>query len=143
MTKRQKSSQNEKRLKPTPLTLILAFVLGCFCSATLILNAKLTTLEVAPSLLGLLDAQSADGFVPHEFTGKASSYSSLQSIRILIAVAAYDFSQIPHLEELLDSYQDLCVTDASKVELVIHATGESFVKCVQLSALPMLTGFVL
>jgi hypothetical protein len=46
----------------------------------------------------------------------------LQGLKILVAIAAYDFSQIPHLEEVLDSYQDLCVTGASKVDLVIHAT---------------------
>lgn len=58
---------------------------------------------------------------------ESQSYSSLQNVRILIAVAAFDFSQIPHLEEMLDSYQDLCVTGASKVHMVIHATGEFLV----------------
>ena len=33
-----------------------------------------------------------------------------------------DFGQIPHLEETLDAYQDLCVTGASKVDIVVHAT---------------------
>jgi hypothetical protein len=34
-----------------------------------------------------------------------SSHSSLQGIRILVAIAAYDFSQLPHLEEVIDAYQ--------------------------------------
>ncbi|KAL3927187.1 MAG: hypothetical protein SGARI_005391, partial [Bacillariaceae sp.] len=57
--------------------------------------------------------------------GGAQSFqtvSPLQDTRILIAIAAFDFSQIPHLEEVLDAYQGLCVTGASKVTLVIHAT---------------------
>jgi hypothetical protein len=32
-------------------------------------------------------------------------YGSLYGTRILIAVAAFDFSQIPHLEEVIDAYQ--------------------------------------
>ncbi|CAJ1945487.1 unnamed protein product [Cylindrotheca closterium] len=51
-----------------------------------------------------------------------SSGSSLQGLRILIAIAAFDFSQLPHLEEVLDSYQDLCVTGATQVDVLIHAT---------------------
>ena len=48
--------------------------------------------------------------------------SPLQGQRILIAIAAFDFSQLPHLEEVIDGYQELCVTGASKVDVVIHAT---------------------
>ncbi|KAG7353542.1 hypothetical protein IV203_002897 [Nitzschia inconspicua] len=51
-----------------------------------------------------------------------SSSSPLHGIRILIAIAAFDFSQIPHLEEVIDSYQGLCVTGAAKVDVIIHAT---------------------
>jgi len=43
-------------------------------------------------------------------------------MRILIAIDAFDFSQLPLLEEVLDAYQDICVTGASKVDVVIHAT---------------------
>lgn len=46
----------------------------------------------------------------------------LQSVRILVAIAAYDFSQIPHLEEVLDSYHDVCVAGARQIDVVVHAT---------------------
>mmetsp|Transcript_32859 Transcript_32859/g.79873 ORF Transcript_32859/g.79873 Transcript_32859/m.79873 type:complete len:513 (+) Transcript_32859:97-1635(+) len=49
-------------------------------------------------------------------------HNPLHGLRILIAIAAFDFSQIPHLEEVLDSYQDLCLSGASKVDVVIHST---------------------
>lgn len=42
--------------------------------------------------------------------------------RILIAIAAFDFNQIPHLGEVLDGYQDLCLTGATRVDVVVHAT---------------------
>eukprot|EP00536_Pseudo-nitzschia_multiseries_P010431 jgi/Psemu1/258987/estExt_Genewise1Plus.C_3180058 len=42
--------------------------------------------------------------------------------RILVAIVSFDFAQIPHLGEVLDAYQDLCVTGASKVDIVIHTT---------------------
>lgn len=40
----------------------------------------------------------------------------------MIVIAAFDFSQLPHLEEVLDAYQDLCVTGTSKVDVIVHAT---------------------
>jgi hypothetical protein len=69
----------------------------------------------------VVDGQQADSIV-----SSSSLSSSLKNpfdgIKIIIAIAAFDFSQIPHLEEVLDAYQDLCVTGASKVDVVIHAT---------------------
>lgn len=47
--------------------------------------------------------------------------SVLDGIKILVAIAAFDFSQLPHLEEVLDAYLDLCFAGA-KVDVVIHAT---------------------
>lgn len=63
--------------------------------------------------------------MPNAYAAQPSSLSSLQNIRILIAIAAFDFSQLPHFEEVIDSYQDLCVTGASKVDMVVHATGKA------------------
>jgi hypothetical protein len=48
--------------------------------------------------------------------------SPLDGMRILVAITSFDFSQIPHLEEVLDSYQDLCVTSVSKIDIVIYTT---------------------
>lgn len=63
------------------------------------------------------------------------SQSVLENLRILVALVAFDFSQLPHLEEVLDSYHDVCLSLASasstgssassagpKVDVVIHAT---------------------
>ena len=47
--------------------------------------------------------------------------SPLQGLRVLVAIAAFDFSQIPHLEEVIDGYHDLC-TAGAVVDVVIHAT---------------------
>jgi hypothetical protein len=51
----------------------------------------------------------------------ASGLSILDGTRILVAIAAFDFSQLPHLEEVLDAYHDMCVAGA-KVDVVIHST---------------------
>jgi hypothetical protein len=50
---------------------------------------------------------------------RISSKGYLQGLRILVAIASYDFSQFPLLEEVLDSYQDVCVAGAI-LDLYIH-----------------------
>lgn len=47
--------------------------------------------------------------------------SILQDLKILVVVVAFDFSQIPHLEEVLGSYHDVCVSGAH-VDVIVHAT---------------------
>ena len=69
-----------------------------------------------------INTESVPNDASIQSTSKSSSKSStLQDIKILVAIAAFDFSQIPHLEEVLDSYHDICVAGA-KVDVVIHAT---------------------
>lgn len=51
---------------------------------------------------------------PPDSLSVESTKNPLHGIRVLIAIAAFDFSQIPHLGEVLDAYQDLCVTGAKK-----------------------------
>jgi hypothetical protein len=47
----------------------------------------------------------------------------LENVRILVAIAAFDFAQIPHLEEVLDAYHDVCLAGPVQVvDVVIHAT---------------------
>jgi hypothetical protein len=38
-----------------------------------------------------------------------------------VGIAAFDFNQLPHLEEVLDGFHDLCIAGA-KVDVIIHAT---------------------
>ncbi len=121
---------------------ISAFVFGCLFSTMLVLNYVAVT--NAPStiydnvIIGNGERPENDGRRVVEFVdplpvvpGPADSISNakfstsanhLVGKKILIAIAAYDFSQIPHLGEVLDAYQDLCLTGASKVDIVIHAT---------------------
>ncbi|CAB9511093.1 expressed unknown protein [Seminavis robusta] len=77
------------------------------------LHVKVHTLQERPShhraLLG------------DDSSSRTSSSSSLLNVKILVAIAAYDFSQLPHLEEVLDGYHDLCVSGAI-VKVVIHTT---------------------
>jgi len=54
-------------------------------------------------------------------SSSSSTKSTLHDTRILVAIAAFDFTQIPHLEEVLDGYHDIACAGA-KVDLVIHAT---------------------
>jgi hypothetical protein len=116
---------------------ILAFLFGCFLSTTIVLNFVVHR----SGGNGLIDSHNvgdshhprfmslnepiADENRNEPTAGRLSSPptpSPLQGIRILVAIAAFDFSQIPHLEEIIDTYQGLCVTSASKVDVVIHAT---------------------
>jgi hypothetical protein len=46
---------------------------------------------------------------------------SLWKIKILVAIASYDFSQLPHLEQVLEGYHDMCIAGAT-VKVVIHTT---------------------
>jgi hypothetical protein len=60
-------------------------------------------------------------------SGSGSSSSKgvaqvLENVRILVAIAAFDFSQIPHLEEVLDAFHDVCWAGPAVVDVVIHAT---------------------
>jgi hypothetical protein len=52
----------------------------------------------------------------------APSVSYLANLRILVAIASYDFAQLPHLEEVLDGYHDVCVAGAAHVDVVVHTT---------------------
>ena len=66
----------------------------------------------------------------NEGTTNSAAYSNaisdgtppLSDVRILVAVASYDFNQIPHLEELLDGYHDVACAGAAAVDVVVHTT---------------------
>jgi len=103
----------------TVIVVVLSFVLGCLSASTLLLtvNVCLPSREDAPNpVLSNLYR------MPYNDASGASSKNPLQNTRILIAIAAFDFSQVPHFEEVIDTYQDLCVTGAAKVHVVVHAT---------------------
>lgn len=118
-----------------------AFLFGCFVSTMFVLNyvavANLPVMgdeglgplhlsndrRVVGMKLDLVSvADNIGDAVGRTTTTTDSTTNPLVGQRILIAIAAYNFNQIPHLGEVLDAYQDLCVTGASKVDVVIHAT---------------------
>ena len=58
-----------------------------------------------------------------EINSSSSSSPSaiLQDLKVLVVIVAFDFSQIPHLEEVLSSYHDVCAA-GSHVDVIVHAT---------------------
>jgi len=116
---------------------IPAFLFGCILSTMMVLNY--VTISNIPNvvetefesahvrkepLFVVASPVTADPIV-HPIATDPNTYTNTNPLvgkRILIAIAAFDFNQIPHLGEVLDAYQDLCVTGATKVDVVIHAT---------------------
>jgi hypothetical protein len=136
--KRSRRSSSQTGASPTLLALLIGFAFGCVISATFLLTLKLDGPKSAP--WALHNAPSNDAHLPLEpnslnqqqniiqepiveqpSKASSSSGSILSGVRILIAIAAFDFSQLPHLEEVLDAYSDLCATGA-QVDLIVHAT---------------------
>lgn len=108
----------------------LFFLLGCVVTASVILSVKLD-----------IDSTNRDVLTPHSL-GRGNNQNSspqnseknrraeetiyasdnvLQGLRILVVVVAFDFSQLPHLEEVLSSYHDVCAA-GSHIDVIIHAT---------------------
>ena len=57
----------------------------------------------------------------HSIPTSASHPSILDGVRILVAIASFDFQQFIHLEEVLDGYMDMCAAGA-RVDVVVHET---------------------
>ena len=116
------------------MTLALGFIMGCAVCSMIILNAKFAAMQQPPPLslsANLQDCKQAPVVLdqrkvsPGEIAlikeSAPTELSVLDGLRILVAIAAFDFSQLPHLEEVLDSYHDMCSAGA-KVDVFIHAT---------------------
>ncbi|GAX09815.1 hypothetical protein FisN_11Lh210 [Fistulifera solaris] len=104
------------------LVCIIAFLLGCLATASILLNIQArSTLHSSTqySKEFLTETRCLETTPDNK---NPSIHSILQNKRLLIAIAAYDFSQIPHLEEVLDAYHDVCIAGAAQVDVVIHAT---------------------
>lgn len=105
----------------------LIFFLGCAFTTTVFLNTHfIATVQQEPLPSHLLDESPPAALVKRTTTGYDHSdsqriTSELDGLKILVALVAFDFSQLPHLEEVLDAYSDLCVA-GSKVDIVIHST---------------------
>ncbi|CAB9503724.1 expressed unknown protein [Seminavis robusta] len=140
---REKAKQKKKQFH----LIGIGFVLGFIVSSVAILNIQVLLHRLRQQhhgssnetgLLHIDDESNTDSPVAIQATSFSDSSpdgskvspqlqssralsSSLNNVRILVAIAAFDFNQIPHLESILDSYHDICVAGA-KVDVVVHAT---------------------
>lgn len=119
----------------TGVLLLLSFLLGCIVSGSIVLHlsiAKTTNSEqqqqhphqsFSSDTSKLKDEKSLQKSpLSSTSTLKNAVKSPLEGVKILVVLASYDFSQIPHLEEVLDSYHDVAVSGAMAVDVVIHTT---------------------
>ena len=119
------------------LILLVVFLTGCFFSSTILLhyvirnqdnntsNGKNIQSNLPPAFENDQNdlSSSSSKLRPTSFLSSSpSSSTSIGGKRILIALASFDFSQFPLLEEVLDSYQDLCFAGAKKVDIYIYTT---------------------
>jgi hypothetical protein len=124
----------QSTISPTLIALLFGFTFGCILSATFFLFMKLDTPNKSspfqlPSDRNLDHNPNSDKMnvsrinqgSTEQGISNLDTKSILSGVRILIAVASFDFSQLPHLEEVLDAYSDLCATGAL-VDLIVHAT---------------------
>ena len=106
-------------------SLIISFLVGFFFSGWIHKNIQLRheVLRVrestTPAMMQLSSFDSTTGV--SGINNNGGGQSILDGVKILVCIAAFDFSQTPHLEEVLDGYHDLCVAGAY-VNIVIHAT---------------------
>jgi hypothetical protein len=110
---------------------IVSFLLGCFlCTSLMMLWVSWRTEDTGNGRNGHgRFTFSQDQAVREGSTGSSRSVGSrvrveniLQNQRILVALASFDFSQLPHLEEVLSSYRDICEAGAAQVDVYIHTT---------------------
>jgi hypothetical protein len=99
------------------------FMIGCIFTASIILNVKVNSVDSdsnanAPNSLKCLSSSTERRTVALETNTVGST---LRDLKILVVIAAFDFSQLPHLEEVLSAYHDLCA-GGSHVDVIIHAT---------------------
>lgn len=101
---------------------ILIILLSSFLTAAVILNIQIFQQHSDSSNEGSNNHQRQIATLPLPAgTKSAQEASILDGTPILVAIVAYDFSQAPHLEEVLDGYFDLCAA-GSWVDVVIYAT---------------------
>lgn len=94
----------------------LSFLLGAaLCTSILVFfkfEGQYHTLRQQPHT-------TSDSLISSVTISKRDTFLSGKSI--LVAIASFDFSQIPHLEEVLDGFRDVCEAGA-KVDVVIYST---------------------
>lgn len=113
----------------------LSFFFGCVLTATVILNFQVSNvgsdhrLHPAPleltqtsPVLSRSSSSEVESQVAEIDVSSTEPSKVLRGTKILVVIVSFDFSQIPHLEEVLDTYHDVAIAGASVVDVVIHAT---------------------
>jgi hypothetical protein len=118
---RYNSGKTRPRSRYFTIKDICVFTIGSALTAAILLNFHFIKQHDVSSPATSLSAISS---IPHraaEINSNSTGSSILDGVKILVAVAAYDFSQVPHLEEALDGYFDLCAA-GSLVDVVVFST---------------------
>jgi hypothetical protein len=114
----------------TMLIGIGSFLFGCLLSTMVVLNLgvldhrSMTTPDVLPRQRALQpDLQLASCRQGQQEEQQQPVSPPLAGVRILVVLVAYDFGQLPHLEDVLDSYHDVCwSTGVAALDVIVHAT---------------------
>ena len=115
-------NRDAARLSSGVLRQVLAFTLGCAITAAVFVNAHFLTMVPQSQSLPPIHALDRKTPAKQEIASlKPGEMSVLDGKRVLVAIASYDFSQLPHLEEVLEGFHDLCVAGAY-VDIYVHAT---------------------
>lgn len=144
----QRIDINKKSIKMKSSTGILiascSFIVGCILTAVVLLsvqmntNANMANSEAQAPQIRVADIRIDCPNDPSTNTDKrrqesiatstdaenekdSTMASVLHNLKVLVAIVAFDFSQLPHFEEVLQAYHDLCVA-GSFVDVVVHAT---------------------
>ena len=119
----------------------VSFLTGCLLTATFVLNVKVNAVATTANHLpvpphvplhipavgnGQKETEDFKSVKEEAVSTLSADFGSvghaLQGVRILVVIVAFDFSQIPHLEEAVDGYHDICTAGAAQVDVVIHTT---------------------
>jgi hypothetical protein len=116
------------------LLFVCAFLLGVLFSASVLLNFKVYTADTShlDSHRGFGGSSDTDPEVRNGPRNDRSIIAAvgvpsddvgsiLRDLQILVVIVSFDFSQIPHLEEVLQGYHDVCVAGAH-LDVIVHAT---------------------
>jgi hypothetical protein len=107
-------------LPSSAISMLISFLVGVVLCASVTINMKFASSGV-PAAAAAAAASAGSLGLKSSSPIRSQALSILDGTRILIDIAAFDFSQLPHMEEVLDAYLDLCAAGA-KVDVYIHAT---------------------
>lgn len=126
---RQKNQQLAINSTQALFVALFSFAFGCILTGTLVANVKVTrtALPLSPNNLATLPHRTLERQSALSPSSKCLTNGSntplLANLRILVVIVAFDFSQQPHLEEVLESYHSLaCTSGVERLDVIIHAT---------------------